>query len=476
MEKIYCKYHRQTPARWMCPSCKTHFCQQCAKPPAKGAADWLCPLCRGGLAGIGIGNAIPPFWERIPQFFLYPAKFDNLVHISLLSLASLATFLPFVGLLVPVLVFLALMKYAYVLLEHTALGNMDPPTTGLATHNGSPYKQYVIFLLMFVVVGIVTALLGRFAGILAYAAVVFAIPASVMVLAMSGSLLFAVNPANVLRLITGVGWPYCLLYFFLLLLSSGSGMLTGFLLPVLPLAASLVVLTFTFCYFTLIMFHMMGYVVYQYHEELGLEGVKEYQVKPAKPEPKVDELTAEINILISEGRFDEAKTRLKKELRHSGNSEHFSRYHKLLLLGDDTQELARHGQEYISLLLAKGQANNALSVFAECLARVPGFTVETGAQAFELAQTAMRQHRLLDAALGLLTGFAQRYPRNKNIPAAGLLEAKLLCEHKLDDERAKALLEGLLRDYPEHELAGEIQQYLQLMGRLQSFNKIPPSR
>lgn len=476
MERIYCKYHRQSPARWTCLSCKTHFCQQCAKPPAKGAVDWICPLCKRSLSAIGIANTIPPFWERIPQFFTYPAKFDNLVYIIMLSLASLATFIPIAGKLVPLLVLLALMKYAYVLLEHTALGNMDPPKTGLATHNSSPYKQYVIFLLMFLAVGLAYALLGRFAGIVAYIAVIFTIPASVMSLAMSGSLLFALNPANSVRLIGGIGWPYCLLYFFLLLLSSGSGVLTGLLLPVLPLAATLVASTFVSAYFTLIMFHMMGYVIYQYHEDLGLEGVKEYQVKPAKIEPKVDELTAEINILISEGRIDEAKARLKQELRHSGNVEHFARYHKLLLLGDDKQELARHGQEYIRLLSAKGQKSNALNVFVDCLERVPGFAIDTGAQAFEIAQEAFAKNRFQDAALKLLNGFAQRYPGNKNIPAAVLLEAKLLCEHKLDDAQAKTLLEGLLRDYPDHPLAGEIQQYLQLMGRLQSFGKIPPSR
>ncbi|MDD5034763.1 MAG: hypothetical protein PHE55_08400 [Methylococcaceae bacterium] len=469
MERIYCKYHRQTPARWSCPSCKTHFCPQCVKTPARGTTERVCPLCKASLYSLGMGNAIPAFWERIPQFFRYPAKFDNLIYIGVLSLASLGFFLPIVGMIVPALIFLATLKYAYGLLEHTALGNLEPPTTGQASHNHSPYKQYVIFLLMFLAVGTAYEFLGEVAAILAFAAVNLAIPSSVMLLAMTGSLLFAINPVNNAKLMAGIGWPYGLLYFFLLLLSGGSEVVTQLLLPLLPLPLLMVLSTFLSAYFIVIMFHMMGYAIYQYHEELGLEGVKEYELKPAKTEAKVDELLAEINILISEGRIDDAKARLKQELRHSANPEHFQRYHKLLLLGEDEDELARNGKEYINLLMVKGQKSNALAVAAQCLEQVPEFAIDNGEHAVEIAETAYRQGRLQDVALKLLNDFGQHYPRSRKlVPAAGLLEAKLLCEYQFDDQQAKTLLENLLRDHPEHELVEEIRQYLQLTERLQS--------
>lgn len=478
MEKIYCKYHRQAPARWACPSCKVNLCPQCVKTPSAHAPERFCPLCKGSLSPLAMSNLIPPFWERIPQFFAYPATFDNLVYIGMLSVLSLATFLPIVGGIVPLLVLLATLKYAYGLLEHTALGNMQPPTRSSNSQNSSPYKQFVIFILMFATVAASAILLGKLAGILTYAAVIFAIPASVMSLAMTGSLLFAMNPVNLVRLIAVIGWPYCLLYVFLLLLSSGSGVVTGLLMPVLPFPALLVLSTFISAYFIFIMFHMMGYAIYQYHEDLGLEGVKEYQEAPkakAVANPS-DELMVEVNILISEGRIDEAKARLKQAVRYSADPEHFARYHKLLLLGEDSAELGRHGKEYINLLLAKGQKHNALTVFVECVDRAPGFALDDAAPALEIAQTAMAQNRSQEAALRLLEGFAERYPRNPKIPAAGLLRAKLLCEFRSDDARAKAILQGVLRDYPQHGLTGEIQQYLQLIGRLQSVGKIAPSR
>lgn len=470
MARVYCKYHRQAPARWRCPACKTEFCPQCVKAPARGSDERLCPLCQGALSALDMGNIIPPFWERLPHFFAYPAKLENLLYISFLSLASLGVFLPLVGLVVPLLCFLATLKYAYALLEHTALGNLEPPSYGAQSSNSLPYKQFALFLLMGVFVGL-SALFGVPGIVVAYVAAVFATPASVMALTMSGSFGFAANPMNLVRLIASIGWPYCLLSFFLLLLSGGSGAATEWLLPMLPKPALVVMSTFVYAYFTLIMFHMMGYVLYQYHEALGLQGVKEYAPKPAnKVAPKVDELEAEVNILISEGRLDEAKARLRRELRHSGIPAHHLRYHKLLLLSEDMEELARHGKEHITLLMANGQKNKALDVCAECLARLADFQVENGAHAYELAQAACQQGRH-DAALRLLQGFAQRYPNNPQIPAAGLLAAKLLCEHKHSDAPAKAILQELLRQYPEHPLNGEIQAYLQVIERLQSVGK-----
>lgn len=444
--------------------------------PVGACAGAILPFVQGKLVAAGDEQSDTAVLGANPAVFAYPAKFDNLVYIGMLSVASLATFLHIVGGIVPLLVLLATLKYAYGLLEHTALGNMLPPTSSSNSQNSSPYKQFVIFILMFATVAAFAVLLGKLAGILTYAAVIFAIPASVMSLAMTGSLLFAMNPVNLVRLIAVIGWPYCLLYAFLLLLSSaGSGVATGLLMPVLPFPALLVLSTFISAYFIVIMFHMMGYAIYQYHEDLGLEGVKEYQEAPkakAVANPS-DELLVEVNILISEGRIDEAKARLKLAVRDSADPEHFSRYQ---VLGQNSAELGRHGKEYINLLLAKGRKDNALTVFVECADRVPGFALDNAAQALEIAQTAMAQNRSQEAALRLLESFAERYPRNPKIPAAGLLQAKLLCEYKSDDERAKAILQGLLQDYPEHGLTGEIQQYLQLIGRLQSVGKIPPSR
>ncbi len=46
--------------------------------------------------------------------------------------------------------------------------------------------------------------------------------------------------------------------------------------------------------------------------------------------------------------------------------------------------------------------------------------------------------------------------------------AKLLCEHKGNDAQAKSVLDGLLRQYPDHKLAGEIREYRKFVERISS--------
>lgn len=469
MSKIYCKYHRQEPAWWACPACKLNLCPRCVKAPSRGIDERHCPVCKGVLQSVGMGNVIPPFWECIPKFFAYPARLENFLFIAFLSLASFVALVPVVGIFIYGLILLALLNYAYVVLEHTAMGNLDPPIFRDKSSRSLPGKQNVIFVLMAIGVGICGAVFGKAGGFAAYLAANFAVPASVMALAVSGSLAFAANPLNLARLIGGIGWPYALLFFFLLILSGGAGMSVGFLSPWLPLPALLAAGTFALGYFLFAMFHMMGYAVYQYHEALGLQGVKAYAPVAATASEPIDELMAEMSILVGEGRAEEAKSRLKAHLKSSGTPEHRRFYHKLLMLGEDTQELCRHGKEYIAMSLAQSKGKLAADILGDCLSKNPSFRLDHPDHSYRVAEAAfLKGGRARDDALSLLERYAERFPRHPLIPAASLLEAKILCECKHDDLRAKDILNRALREFPEHDLAAELREYLQMIERLES--------
>lgn len=468
MQKIYCKYHPQIPARWSCQPCKTVYCKDCIPLPKRMGEQPVCPICKTPLSAISIANSIPPFWKQIPSFFAYPFKLENLFYILFMTTASLLVFIPIAGKVLGVVWVISLLKYGYTILEHTALGNLEPPSITNKGQNYAPYKQLVIFTLIFGLVFAINILLGPLAGIVAYIALLISIPASVMALAMSGSLFFALNPANWARLIGAVGWPYGLLYIFLHFLSDGTGFLIQFLLPILPTVAVLIIFSLLTSYFTLVMFHLMGYVIYQYHDKLGITQVKEYAQSNSPKQPIIDELESTVNILVSEGKMDQALERLRTDLRHSGVISHHLKFHKLLLLAEDTEELATHGITLINLLLANGQKNNALTVMAECAEKVPNFHLEDGTKAYELAEAAFEQNRFQEASLRILKGFSQRYPKHKLIPNAGFLAAKILCEYKLQDTVAISLLSQLLKEYPDHELVDEMEEYVLMLKRLKA--------
>lgn len=99
---IYCKYHPSAPARWYCPQCQIDFCHTCV--PHGGGRFTLCPICQSPVQSIGLGNAITPFWLRLPRVFAYPLHFAPLVYMLVLScLGALAGYATLKALLLQLL-------------------------------------------------------------------------------------------------------------------------------------------------------------------------------------------------------------------------------------------------------------------------------------------------------------------------------------------------------------------------------------
>jgi len=479
MDRVACKYHPRMPARWHCPACGVNVCPECVQKIGPGDRRLLCTACQGELDSLGIGNTITPFWERIPRFFVYPLNADCLVYLAMLAVASLAGFLPLAGIIIFLLISFALLKYGYAVLSHTASGNLSPPklwSDNLAGEVNLPLRQLVVFVLMVVVVGL-AGRLSPVAGIAALLFMLFSLPASVMSMALLGSILEALNPVALARVIARIGWPYLILYVFLLLLSGGSEVAAELLEPILPDWLLVITGVFITGYFTVIMFHMMGYVVYQYHEPLGYENVKEFDraedVPASKAPAPVDPFLNEINILVSEGKLEEAKARLKGRLNLAGTPDERERYHRLLKLSGDKAELARHGATYLRALVELGRTGQALDVFSDCLHTDPEFHVPDGRLVYGLGSLAHERGRY-DLALRILNRFAQRYPRHQDIPRAYLVAAKILCEHKNQDAQARKILADLLRRYPDHDSLEDIKGYLRFVDRLETAPRAAP--
>ncbi len=476
MAKTTCKYHPRVAARWRCPSCDTNVCPQCVTRAGPRSSQPLCASCRSELESLGIGNTIPPFWERIPSFFAYPLKPDALIFLGILSVTSLAVFLPLVGIFIYLVVIYALLKYGYLVLSHTADGHLTPPQlagTGLAGQNNLPLKQLAVFILM----GLATiglGFLGQFAFVAGVLFLLFTLPASVMALAVSHSAFKAMNPATLVGIIRAIGWPYAILYVFLLLLSGGSDVATQLVAPLLPVWLLIVIGVFISGYFTTVMFHMMGYAVYQYHEPLGYGRVKEFDASEAQhaptQAPTVDPFLNEVHILVTEGKVDEARQRLKDRIRAGGSLDERAQYHKLLKLSADKDELINHGGDYVKMLVGLDKREQALDTFADCMAADSKCHMWSGELAYDFAGRAHGQGRH-DLALGLLNGFAKHYAEHKLIPQAYLLAARILCEQKGQDAQARKLLTDLLRRYPNHEATPEIERYLGFLDRLGGASK-----
>ena len=474
MAKTFCKYHPDVPARWACRHCQIDFCKNCIQ--ADNEQLPICPVCGKEVESLGAGNLIRPFWHRIPQFFIYPYQFPPLLFMLLLMVLSIIVnkiptdIMPF-GVLIELAMVMLFVKYAYVVLEHTAQGYLQAQRIRgkLLTENlETPFKQLFIVFLFFIGLSELSALEDErllYIGIF-FTALVF--PASVMVLAVEHRLIRAINPIILLDMIRRIGGAYFIMCLFLLILLMSAMQATTIMADYLPESIYMPVGNFIIMYFTLIMFNMMGYVLYQYHEELGYSIQQEYSELgnsifwPHETEPAL----RDIEILFHEGKLAEVRARLIQMVQaQPGNMQYRERLHRLLLASKDIEGLRNYTADYIGRLMLDNRPSEALRVFTDCYKLNKDFKFGNGRQRFAMAQL-LNKNGQARAALNLLTNLHVEFPGYEGIPDAYLLVARILCESFNEDAKARQILEFLQNKYPEHPRMPQVKEYMMVVNGL----------
>jgi hypothetical protein len=472
MSQIACKYHPLVPARWECPSCHISLCNDCVeKDAARNAA--YCPLCKGWVQQVSATNFITPFWKRIPKFFLFPMQPRPLIFMGVAAvLVSLLPLFGIAGKLLALVLFMAYMSYALHVLERTANGELDPAEVNADMFGkglGLPLKQVVVLFILFLAIYAVRQSLGPFAAYITYIVVMLSLPASIMLLVMEDSLVSAVNPFMIVDTIKSIGMPYLVLYVFLLLLGSTHEVLSQFVASgggfwFLP------VQIFLYFYFTLVMYNMMGYVVFQYHEPLDFavrmdvhESHGATAGRAATPAPG---LPTDVEVLIKEGRVEEAVDALGRKVAQSGaDLDMRDRYHDLLKRAGQSDAMARHGREHLNLLLAAGKTARAAQVFVDCFAVDPEIRPNDPDRYYELTSVLAARGAAREA-VALSRNFHKTFAGHRDIPRLYLLVAKVLTEQLNAEQQAARILDFLQASYAGHPLGAEIRQYADLVRSL----------
>jgi tetratricopeptide (TPR) repeat protein len=412
-----------------------------------------------------------PFWHRLPRFFLYPLSVGALMRMAGYSLfGGLAMFIPpMFGALLSLILWIVFLKYAFVVMERTAGGQFDEPNDvdGQDGDAAQVIRQFVLFL----VFGILFAALGYLLGIPGFVIGAILInvlpPAGIMIIAVTRSLLEALNPFRIYFFIRTIGTPYLALCFILISLTSSGAWLKGFMYSHIHSWLALPVLSFVEFYFALMTYHMMGYVIYQYHDELGLDAKVGFAEAEAKlsPNKAADPVLVELTSLVSNGQEEKAIDLLERELRvrWEDNDLH-ERYQKLLVATGKLKLALHHGREFIVKLVNEKRMFQALDLCEECLNIDREFQLQDSYQVYDLAVVAEMSRRR-DLALKLMRRFDSRYPEHPHIPAIYLLSAQILNEHFHMHEEAKQILHTLKTRFPEHTLAMEAGKYLEVVSK-----------
>ncbi|MEN5178606.1 hypothetical protein ABE501_02395 [Comamonas testosteroni] len=403
---------------------------------------------------------IPPFWHKLNSFFLFPFQRTPFMYAVVLSLCAYAMFM---GLLIGIAVFVGLMlavsRYAFKAAAYASRGVLDSSDYDHYPLDADlkvlPWKFFGVLLVHGFVIGMLAQASIKL-GVLGNLGSSFLIPVTLMVLISTGSLSSAINPFILLGTIAGIGLPYFLLCLFLFLLMQGAPMAMGFLLALVPKAMLAPLMAFAIIYFLWVIAAMIGYVMYQNHAEFGIEPDKApeaedgstVQIDPQAAEAKRRD--AAVAQLVQSGDMQAAQDEAREWQRlNYDNVADQRRYHRVLKLTDKTAELARHGQQFIDLLLRKHQASEALEVWGSCYKRMPGFKLESAEASLALAHTAWKRQQG-SHALAVLQNFEKNYPGSPVIPQAQELIVRVLKQGLGKPDQAVRVFMRMKMRYPEH--------------------------
>jgi len=403
-----------------------------------------------------------PFWTRLRAIALYPVHGAALWSMIALSLCALLSLLPGIGWFLGIIVSLATYRYAFEVLRHTANGHLDAPDYGMGLGDGAIGRLLLLIILAIAAVMFV-ALFTRSGALtlLALGAVVLLTPASTISLAMDGSLRRALNPTVPLALATRIGWPYlaavCLLFVILASALTAAAWLNRFMPPLV----SHLTVNFMVTWGLFSNFHLLGYLVYQYHEVLGFEPDALADLRRPDPDQR---LLDEAEAHVRDGHPKEAREALRGAIRGRAVSLAVHElYHRLLRKDGASPELHDHGQQFISRLIAEKQERRALAVLREILEVDPDFVPAQVEHAILLAERA-RLGGQFQLACDALQAMLRAWPKRSESLQWSLDAALLLAERYSRDDEARALLRDALARCEDDEQRRRLEAALSALG------------
>lgn len=470
---IPCTFHRSKAAHFQCYECGSAFCENCITPRETGGyagkdIEYFCPGCNIPAEMVGLGNIIEPFWQRLTSMFLYPFQLTPLI--LTLILAILGTVFTN-SILVRLFVWVAMMKYVYAALTLTAQGSFKAPTVNVEMINRDVFqvfKQFVVFFVLGWIGIFVYSHTGLIGGISYAVLVALALPAIIMILVASKSILQAINPITSFGIITRIGWPYFLMYLFLSFLNGAPAILFAYLPNILPVSLSGFLQLFFQQMYAIMTYHFMGYFLLQYHYELGYRVDYDFFMENRGGKQKRVKLTAKqelmngVAVLIKTAKYKEAIELMTPHL--AGEDVDIDLSEKLLQvlkMAGESEKVTIYSVRHLEHLVKNGKKQKATALFSE-LNMTESERRPTAESVYQIA-TWFEERNEHKQAIRTHVYFTKYFKKHDLQPEVYLALAKLLNEQAKNGKKAKQILQAIVKHYPEHPIAAEARDYFPLV-------------
>lgn len=425
----YCQYHPLSAATYRCESCMRSVCDDCSDEQTHGDAH--CFYCKIAMTSLGDAQQAEPFWRRLEQSFKYPVNMHSLVLISVVStFNTLFSFLPLAFIWQLVLT-AAMMSYCFACLEQTSKGKMTAPDITTAYEGG--FKLLLKLFGIFTIAGVLTALSFSLVGIklgLVLALIsISCIPAGIILLSVTDDFLYAMNPLHQLNLMTTIGVPYGLLLCFILMMSASVGTISSFILFDYNLLLMMLVSAVS-NFYMVVMFHIMGYMIYQYQDSLGFSARADYGDAATHHTQRSEEkrLLQQAEMALKDGEVQASLELLIQGVKRFPSVTEFKTYAlELLLETQNIDYLDEFGAFYLEHLIETKQDFQLTAVYKRIKQCHPTFQADKPEVRFQLAKL------LFDAGdfvqtVTVLNGIHKAFPEYAQLSEAFELMSKAL-EH-----------------------------------------------
>ena len=381
----YCRHHPATLSRWRCSACECSFCDQCVYVQ-KAHSIPGCLHCAKPLEFEPSSGDVAPFWTRLNDFFTYPFQTGPLALLGLSILLSVVLSSGLLGLLAAVFITLLQIKYGFNVIAMMSEGEFEAPSLP-ATITDSSYnivfKQFAVVVVMFVVTARMGATFGSIVGVPLAVIFFLILPMSIIVLATEQSLRAALNPVILVKSVYRIGWPYLLVYLYLLMMISCSATFGQLTYELAGPGAAQIITSASGYYFALVMYSLMGYMTYQYRHKLPF-GTPALELSDAPDELGED---PRIHVLLQQGDYARAMDLLASGWKtHAQPSAMLEKYVKIARFAGAWEHVRGSLTSLMTGLLKAERTQSIPPLLRDMFAAQPEFEIGDMTLALRLAE------------------------------------------------------------------------------------------
>lgn len=352
------------------------------------------------------------------------------------------------------------LKYSLNILAAVGIGSFSPPGLGALREDfGLVVAAMAVFFVWGTVVGGVSAAGGVYiAGLSAiFSAIVF--PASFMTLGIEQSFITALNPAHLWHLVSRLGTRYLIVVGLFFIMNSGTTAASFWLMGHLSLALGGALGVLVSIYANFVLFALMGYAIHERHEALGLASVAQWGDDESSEEGITTPL---LERFIQEENYEAAMGELTVLIKnHPSDGALRKKQANLVRHIDAPHYYEKPGRSLIRWYMENGFAKEAVSLAEHALERHP--TMEVSDQLEWLLASTYYESLQYKKVAKLLNGFHKRHPKSDLIADAYMLVAVMFVDRLDNDQKAKPILQYIVKKYPNHQQAAKAQQYLKVV-------------